>query len=146
MEAITMAETISTIPAATPSSVPNTPGTPTPSQVPVTPGTPTQPQVDVERIKAEYDAQIRQKENDLRQMKASLQKGEAQRLRAEESKRQELEREVEQYRISTMDENERALYERETLQSRAQELEQSFKDAQAQLDERDTFLRTYVYF
>lgn len=131
-------------PPVTEPAAPVTPGTPNTVGTPVS--TPVQPAIDVEKMKAEYEAQVAQYQRDINRMKSSFQKSEAQLKRESEVREAEFKRQLERIQVEGMDDDERKVYEQELARSQATENARRASELEQLNQELNASFQAYTYF
>lgn len=108
--------------------------------------TPAQPASDVEKLRQEYDLKLRSAQDDLNKLKSSLQKREAEITREYQQRQQQLEKEVQNARLSSMDEASREKYLAELKTEEYNRLQQQLQEAQQRNEESSEILNAMQFF
>lgn len=107
--------------------------------------------VDVEALKADYEKKLAASQQDLNKLKSSLQQREAQIVKDSQQKYSELQRQLHEVRMSTMDDDARKKYEAQlvteeyqSLQEQMAEINRKNQEYQSMLDAQQFFLNKGV--
>jgi len=105
------------------------------------------PSVDVEALRAEYEKKLAAAQNDINQVKSSLQSREAAKDKQYKIEQEALRKQLREVQMKGMDENQRKQYEAslateelQNLQQRVQEAEQRAAETNAMLDAQKFFV------
>lgn len=108
--------------------------------------TPAQSASDVEKLRQEYDQKLQTAQEDLNKLKSSLQKREAEITREYQQRQQQLEKEVQNARLSSMDEASREKYLAELKTEEYNRLQQQLQEAQQRASEQSEILNAMQFF
>jgi hypothetical protein len=112
--------------------------------------TPTSTPADADKgtasVQQQYEEQIAKLNRDLNQMKSTFQRSEAERERTWKQREQEYQRQLEELRVSGMDEEQRKAYEATSVSRRLQETEQRLSQVEAERQEAIALTQATNYF
>lgn len=101
---------------------------------------------EVDTLKAEYEGKLDKLNNDLNAMKSTFQRNEAQLKKDWAQRESQYKKEMEDLRLSTMDDDQRARYEKELTSNRAIELESRLAELEKERSEMEASLAAQKYF
>jgi hypothetical protein len=110
------------------------------------PATPAQPASDVEKLRQEYDLKLQTAQADLNKLKSSLQKREADITREYQQRQQQMEKELQNARLASMDEAGREKYLAELKSEEYTTLQKQLQEAQAKSSEAAEILNAMQFF
>src|SRR3990167_1679030 len=107
--------------------------------------------IDVEQLRAEYETKLQAASQDLNKLKSTLQKQQAEQAKQYEEKQRRLEKQLQEVRMSNMDEGQRKQYETQlqteeyqNLQTQLQELNQKNHELSVSFEAQNFFLQNGV--
>lgn len=121
----------------------------TPAQGGVAPATPTQPPADAASaadVEAKYKADLAKYQEDLNKLKSASQRREGELQRTLTQRDAEYKAELEKVRLSTMDDEERKIYEIERNRERVNELQAELDRVNAEREEQAAINNTFAFF
>lgn len=123
-----------------------TPNTSDPGVAAQQASTPNPSPVDVDALKAEYEGKLSKYQQDLNQMKSSLQRREAEVEKQWQSRYRELQNQMHQTRMASMTEDERANYERQLESEEFQNLQSRLADLENERAQQASTVSAYSWF
>lgn len=103
-------------------------------------------ELNIESIQADYEEKFSKLNQDLNAMKSTFQKRESQREREWQQRESQYKQQIEELRLSTMDDEQRKSYEATASARRAAELEQQLQQIEAERYEQEAINRAQNYF